>query len=294
MQYSMKKSKKLLILFSCIFLLCFLTMPQEIHAANYVTKRIREVKKEYPQGSKMNKWVLASTLVDKGRDVHYSSAYNGGCNALVAYVTMKVFHNPYIPYSVAYKTIGTAKTSSLSSMKKLFKKAKPGDVVRMYNSKGECHFGIFLSKTGSGIKLYEANFGAKNKVWYNHLWKWRDIRRWSRGATRVSVLRSWNYKQVASGKVAKNYKKGSIFTVNGITYKVTKNALRGGQVKVIAKDSNAGKVPKAIGVNKDLAAYLRSAKNLRYSVDAIADMVEFKEYRKIPGKIQDEQYFVVK
>lgn len=58
MQYSMKKSKKLLILFSCIFLLCFLTMPQEIHAANYVTKRIREVKKEYPQGSKMNKWVL--------------------------------------------------------------------------------------------------------------------------------------------------------------------------------------------------------------------------------------------
>ena len=71
MQYSMKKSKKLLILFSCIFLLCFLTMPQEIHAANYVIKRIREVKKEYPAEKTLDMiqkvWEMAGLMVDEKR-----------------------------------------------------------------------------------------------------------------------------------------------------------------------------------------------------------------------------------
>lgn len=294
MEKTMKKSKRYLLLFSCLLLLAFASLPQEANAAGVVTKRIREIKKIYPQGSKINKWVLASTLIDRDGDIHYSSAYNGGCNALVAYVTMKTFHNPYIPYSAAYKTIGTASTKSPSSMKKLFKKARQGDVVRMFNSRGECHFGIFLSTTGSGIKLYEANFGSKNKVWYNHLWKWGNIKSWSHGATKISVLRSGNYNQVAAGKAAKKYKKGAIFTIKGITYKVTKNSIKGGQVKVIAKTADAGSTPKAIGINKDMAAYLRSAHNLKYSADAIADMIEFKIYQKLPDKIQDEQYFIVK
>lgn len=293
MNYLRKKSKRLLILFACVFLLCFLAVPKEAHAANNVTKRMQEIKKIYPQGSRMNKWVFVSTLVKRDGELRYSSAYNGGCNALVSFVTMKVFHNAYMPDSAAYKTIGTTKTTSASAMKKLFKKAKPGDVVRMFNGRGECHFGIFLSKTGSGIKLYEANFGSKNKVWYNHLWKWGNIKSWSGGATRISVLRSRNYKQVTSGKTAKNYTKGDVFTVKGITYQVTKNAIKGGKVKVIAKDANAGRIPKAIGVNKDLAAYLRSAKNLKYRVDLIANLLEFKAYQAIPDKIQDEQYFVV-
>ena len=127
----MKKSKKMCLLFSCLLLLAFASLPREADAANVVTKQISEIKKVYPQGSRINKWVVVPSIVNKNGDVYYSSIYNGGCNALVAYVTMKVFHNPYVPYSTSYKTIGTAKTSSPSAMNKLFKKAKPGDVVRM-------------------------------------------------------------------------------------------------------------------------------------------------------------------
>lgn len=290
----MKKSKKMFLLVSCLLLLAFAGQPQKVNAANVVTKRISEIKKIYPQGSRINKWVFATTLVNRNGVIEYSTAYNGGCNALVAYVTLKTFHNPYVPDSASYKTIGMVKTSSPTAMKKLFRKAKPGDVVRMFNNSGECHFGIFLSGTASGIKIYEANFGSPNKVWYNHLWKWGNIRSWAHGATKISVCRSYNYNQVASGKTAKKYKKGSIFTIRGITYKVTKNSIKGGQVKVVAKDADAGKTPKAIGVNKDIAAYLRSAKKLPYSLDLIADMVEYRVYQNLPDKIQDEQYFTVK
>lgn len=290
----MKKSKKMCLLFSCLLLLAFASLPREADAANVVTKKISEIKKVYPQGSRINKWVVAPSIVNKNGDVYYSSIYNGGCNALVAYVTMKVFHNPYVPYSTSYKTIGTAKTSSPSAMNKLFKKAKPGDVVRMFNGSGECHFAIFLSKTGSGIKLYEANFGFKNKVWYNHLWKWGNIKSWSHGATKISVCRSNNYKQVAAGKAAKNYKKGDTFTIRGITYRVIKNKTGEGQVKVIARGPDAGTTPKAIGINKDTASRLRSAENLPYRLEFVADMLEYKAYQILPDKIQDEQYFVVK
>lgn len=290
----MKKSKNLFICFVFLFVLIFVAQPQEVNAANVVTKQISAIKKVYPQGSRINKWVFTSTLVKRNGEVSYSTAYNGGCNALVAYVTLKIFHNPYVPDSAAYKTIGTAKTTSSAAMNKLFKKAKPGDVVRMFNDRGECHFAIFLSRTGSGIKLYEANFGSKNKVWYNHLWKWGNIKSWSHGATKISVCRSDNYKQVAAGKAAKNYKKGDTFTIKGITYRVIKNKTGEGQVKVIARGPDAGTTPKAIGINKDTASRLRLAENLPYRLEFVADMLEYKAYQILPDKIQDEQYFVVK
>ncbi|MDD6653922.1 MAG: hypothetical protein PUH88_00475 [Lachnospiraceae bacterium] len=289
-----KNMKKKVFLFFCLLLLGIVSLPQDISAANVVSKRISEIKKIYPQGSKMNKWVLGSTLVKQKGEVYCTTIKNGGCNALVTYVTMKIFHNPYVPSSTGYINIGTASTTSPSSMNVLFKKAKPGDVVRMYNGNDECHFAIFLSRSNSGIKLYEANFGSKNKVWYNHLWKWNNIKSWSHGATKISVLRSNNYAKVVSGKAAIKYKKGAVFTIDGITYKVKKNSIKGGQIKVISKEANAGKTPKAIGINKGTAEYLRSVADLDYYAEMIADMIEFRTYQKIPSKIQDEQFFTVK
>lgn len=289
-----KKLKFLFLLLFIVFALGNIRYPQEVHAANVITHRISEVRKIYPHGSRLNKTVLGTTMVRKNGKTYCHSVYNGGCNSLVTFLTMKVFHNPYVPHTTSYKNIGTASTYSTSSMKKLFKKAKVGDVVRMYNGKGECHFAIFLSKTGNGIKLYESNFGSKNKVWYNHLWKWGKIKSWSQGATKISVLRSFNYNQVASGKAAKKYIKGTRFTINGITYQVTKNSLNCGQVKVIQKATNAGKMPKAIGINKDTASYLRKKGSHDFFATYMSGSMEYRVYYKKPAFIQDEQYFTVK
>ena len=290
----MKKTKKLAALLFALLLLGTGVPSQKVNASNVVTKRISEIRKIYPQGSRINKWVIGSTLVKKNGQMNYSTIYNGGCNALVTYVTMRTFHNPYVPGAAGYKNMGTAKTSSTSSMKALFRKAKTGDVVRMYNGSGECHFAIYLSRTGSGIWLYEANFGAPNKVWYNHLWKWKNIKSWAHGATRVSVLRSRNYSKVAAGKAARKYKKGAVFTYEGITYKVIKSSIRGGTVKVIKKTASAGRKPKAIGINKETAAYMKSVKNADYVARFMADMIKVKTYQKVPSTIQDEQFFIVK
>ena len=265
-------------------------------AAGQISKRLAQVKKDFPQGSRINRWITVPSITLENGFPTIREWDTGGCNALVAYATMKIYHNPYVPGTKSYKKVGTAKTSSTGAIKKLFKKAKKGDVVRWHKGGQEFHFAIYLSKDGSGIKVYEANFGPKNKVWYNHKWPYGKMKAWTHGATQVRVYRSKNFSKVDKGKAAKNLAKGSTFTHKGITYKVTKAGIRNAQVKVIAKSSSAGKVPKAIGLNYDNIDSLLKSPDLDDEdiAEMIAEEYRIRTYSKKKGWYYDEQYFTVK
>ena len=295
----MKKANCLLRIIIALCLALFLAVgpitSNEAEAAGTISSRLAQVRKDFPNKSKINKVIWVTTVVKSYGSLTASAAGNEGCNALVAYATMKIFHNPYIPDASGYKKIGTAKTSNAKAMINLFKKAKKGDVIRWHSGGDDYHFAIYLSRYLSGVKVYEANFGPKNSVWYNHNWPYSNMRSWSGGGTQVSVYRSRNYNQVNKGKAALNLKKGQTFAYEGITYKVTKTGIRKGRVKVVKKTPDAGKVPKAIGINYDNAKKLR-----RYLKTEYPD-IEFSEggqgriiaYKSNGGRYQNEQYFVV-
>lgn len=291
-----KRFLRVLIVFALA--LCVASTPIsafEAEAAGQISSRLTQVKKDFPNKSKINKVIWVTTVVKSYGSLKDFTAGNEGCNALVAYATMKIFHNPYIPDASGYKKIGTAKTSSIKAMKKLFKKAKKGDVIRWHRGGEDYHFAIYLSRYQGGVKVYEANFGPKNKVWYNHKWPYRSMKSWSGGGTKVSVYRSSNYNQVNKGKAALNLKKGQTFTYDGITYQVTKTGIRKGKVKVIQKTPDAGSVPKAIGINYDTANRLRSYwktewPDIEFSEDGQGRIIA---YRSNAGRYQNEQYFVV-
>jgi len=162
-------------------ILCLIPLP--VNAKTIVEKRLEEVVKEYPDKSVMNNLVWVN------------GTEGGGCNALVMYTTLKVFHNAYVPGVNTFSQIGkTTSTRNVSDMKKLFKKAKIGDVIRWRNGYTDSHFAIYLSSNKSGVYLYECNFGKKNKVWYKHFWAWNNMKTWpSNGANKVNVYRSKNY-----------------------------------------------------------------------------------------------------
>lgn len=156
----------------------------------YVKKQIREIAKKYPDGSKFNRKV---EYYDSGMDAMVKVA--GGCNGFVAYVTNKIFGEAYSDSEAeSYKVLGSASTSNNKKMKKLFKKAKIGDVILWYSKSGRRHMGLFMSYSSKGVKVYEANFGGKNRVRYNHLWPWKKMKTWpTGGASKVLVARYKKY-----------------------------------------------------------------------------------------------------
>ena len=276
-------------------LLCPLTM-QKAEAAGQVKSRLAQGKKDFPGGSRINEMITVPSIVNQNGFPTCMDFTNGGCNALVTYATLKIFHNPYVPGSDSFKKIGTAKTGSSSAMKKLFKKAKKGDVIRWHKGSGHRHFAIYLSHNGKGVKVYEANFGPRNKVWYNHTWPYKSMKSWSRGATQVSLYRSKNYNEVNKGKAAWNLSKGTTFTYDGITYRVIKAGIRGAMVTVVSKTATAGTVPKAIGINYDTSDRLLSFGNsfMDYMALDRGASCRIKTYSKDVGRYEDEQYFIVK
>ena len=205
-----------------VFQFGFASCLREADAASVVAKRIALVKKEYPNKSKLNTYI----------DINGYSG--GGCNAMVMYTTLRVFHNCYVPGCNTFKKVGKTSTSNTAAMKKLFKKAKIGDVVRFSKNGKDAHFTIYLSSNSSGANFYEANVGGKNVVRYNNHWPWYAMKKWpTGGATTVEVFRAKNYSKVNKKKSAKLYKKGAQIEVEGAVYKVTKVYGFGGNVKLI-------------------------------------------------------------
>ncbi|MBE5936895.1 MAG: hypothetical protein E7265_02565 [Lachnospiraceae bacterium] len=220
---------------------------QSVSAKTLVEKRLEAVQKEYPDESYFKEYVTVDGFS------------GGGCNALVMYTTLKVFHNAYVPYCDTYTQIGkTTSTKKISAMKKLFKKAKPGDVIRWRQGYSDAHFAIFLSANDDGICVYENNWGAKKCVKNNHFWKWENMKTWpsggpEKGADKVNIYRSKNYKKVNQKKSATNYKKGDNIVVDGICYEVISVTPIGGTVKFVSYEigSENKKIPKFLYINKD-------------------------------------------
>ena len=241
-----------------------------------VSSRIAQVKKVYPQNSKIS---IQRVMLDP-----YYRSDLGGCNALVGYVTQRVFHSPFgATYDKSlYKKLGVAKVSSSSAMKKLAKKAKLGDVVVVgpkSDWKDGNHYMIFEKYSSSGIYVYDANFGSKDKVWTHHLWPWSRMKSWSHGGTYLRIYHAKNYAKVNKHKAAKKLKKGKKITVDDIVYKVTSNTINKSTVKFVKKLDSSAKVAKYIGVNADFANRWGSEK--------------YTSYKKKPRYL-DEQLYTVK
>ncbi len=201
----MSKVKRILSLVLVLILLVSAsTISFEAKTKTIVEQRLEEIEKLYPQDSTFDGWV-------RGGHIEY-----GGCGGLVAFATNKIFHNTYYDDSPNYKKVGSASTTSTSAMQSLFKKAKVGDVIQWYRSSGStAHLALFMSYTSTGIKIYEANFGGINQVWYNHFWPWGGMDDWpSGGATTVTVYRSKNYNKVNEGKAAVKLQVGEVVEYN--------------------------------------------------------------------------------
>ena len=223
--------------------LAFSVFPSDVSAATktVVESRIEEVRKVYPQDSAFDEWVR----VTQGWEY-------GGCLGIVAYATEKVFHNVYFEGSSGYKKIGEVSTSSSAKMKNLFKKAKPGDVIKWSKNGKGAHYAIFLSDKSDGIYIYEANFGGPNQVWYNHFWRWGVMKEWPEGgADKVSVWRSENYDAVNKKKDARKIKVGTVLTVdmvNNIQIKIVDNSIANGSAVLLEEYDNGIPLPQGIGI----------------------------------------------
>ena len=150
----------------------------------YVKREIKKIKNKYPDGSTYNH---TFEYYDPGMDATIISS--GGCNGFVAYVTKRIYGSVFTEWGdYDYKVVGDVSTSSIQKMKKLFKKAKIGDPIVWYTENDCRHMAIFMSCNSKGIRVYEANFGGKNKVRYNHQWDWKYMKSWPKGgAKRVLV-----------------------------------------------------------------------------------------------------------
>ena len=269
-------------------------------ASGTVSKRFAEVSKDFPNNSKITKSIQIWTVVndDDGWD-SFEGVKNGGCNALVTYVTMKIFHEPYVPGAVSYKKLGkTTNASDTAALKKLFKRAKKGDVIRLHNGTTDFHYAVFMGLNSKGVKVYEGNYGSRHLVKYNHQWTWSKMRSWKRNGLKykVSIYRARNYSEVNSGEAARNLKKGDEFKYKGITYKVTKAGIRQATVKVVSKEDTAGATPKAIGINYETSRRLISFGESDWDTAAIdkGKQIRIRSYKKDKGRYYDEQYFIVK
>lgn len=263
-------------------------------SASVVSDRLKKVRKEFSAKSRMNQTVYTNTFhVYQGRE--YGGASNGGCDALVAYTTLKVFHNAFQAGAKTYSKVGSTSTKNTSRMNKLFQKAKIGDVIYWSKGDNEYHAAIFLKRNSKGVYMYEANFSSKNMIYDNHLWKYGKMQSWSGGATTVTVYRSKNYTQVNQKKAARKLSKGAVFQMNGVTYKVLDTSYRCGKVKVVRQEKNA-KAAKYIGLNYETA---RLAKKYLdgYNFDGYTDnyvrQIAYMTSIHIKKTLSDEQLFKV-
>lgn len=79
--------------------------------------------------------------------------------------TKKKPNNYLISYSSSKTTlVGSIKSMSTTSAKKLFIKAKAGDFVQMRRKHGGSHSAIVYSTSSTGITFYEANIDGKNGI----------------------------------------------------------------------------------------------------------------------------------
>ena len=101
----------ILCLLTIIYCLCITTVQAEAKSKSVVEKRIAQIRKEYSNKSKLNEIISVEGF------------NGGGCNALVMYTTLRIFHNCYTPDCDTYKTVGKgASTSDISAIKNLFSK----------------------------------------------------------------------------------------------------------------------------------------------------------------------------
>ncbi len=254
--------------------------PADAATTSVVESRLAQIQKIYSNGSYIND-IVKVTYHDSDNST-YMNVDNGGCNALVAYTTLKIFHNPFTPYDTSsYRQVGVAAVSNTVAVYALMKNAKKGDVIaftsKVQNQNTDYHYGIFEKCSSTGFRLYEANFGPKNKVWDNHYWSYKSIKSRTNGATYVRVYRSKNFNQVNKKTAARNLKKNSTITIRGIRYKVTGSTINNAKLKIISETDETTKIPKYIGFNYD-------------DWDDTNDVVV---YYKKPKYITDEQFFTV-
>ena len=315
-----------LLAFAVLAVSC-LAVPAETYAASgEVNRRIAAVRKDFPTKSKFTPmiYIIREFLYDGMLTVDNKGF--GGCDGLVNYVTIKTFHTPFYYGSPDFTQVGKkVKASNKKQLKKLFKKAKKGDVIYLSDKGGrEFHVAIFLKKSKKGVKVYEGNAGgSRHQVFYNRLWSWKRLKKDHKGKEYVSIYRANNYAQVNAGQAAVNYGAGSTFTANGITYQVVTPGLRAGVVKVVSGGDRAGSIPAAIGLNFDHTERLSARwaqtyaangggrtsagyfddeygyggeSDIEYANEVVQDEISrarVVEYSSNVGGYYDEQYFTV-
>lgn len=161
--------------------------------AAVVENRIKAVSGIYPNKSYYNSY---ETVTIKKNGI-MQSIVGHECAGFVMFVTRQVFQEPYYTGSPSYRQVGKAvSTKNTKAMKRLFSRAKIGDVIRWTGGGGR-HQAIFLKKSSLGIQVYEANFGNDyNRVWYHHLWSWNNQPLWTGTSSSVSVFRYKKYAEV--------------------------------------------------------------------------------------------------
>lgn len=267
----MKSIKRILSLLLAMVMLLGM-IPTSVSAASksIVQKRIESIAKVYPQGSIFNEWVTVGT------HGYYIQQY-GGCSGLMSYITEKVFDIPFCCKECGgYKSIGSASTSNTSAMKKLFAKAKIGDVIEWTSKSSVSHHAIFLSDNKNGIKIYEANFlGPRkldNEVWYNHQWNWSVMKTWpAGGANKVTVYRANNYTSVNKGKSAKEAAKGKIYTISSqdkLKIKVLNSSIGKSTAVVLSGYKKGATIPKYVAVSNNQVVRTLNSKSEYKDADA--------------------------
>lgn len=72
------------------------------------------------------------------------------------------------------KLVGSIKSMSTTSAKKLFTKAKAGDFVQMRRKHGGSHSAIVYATSSTGITFYEANIDGKNGI-VKKTYTWKNL-----------------------------------------------------------------------------------------------------------------------
>jgi len=241
----MNRIKRLIALVFAVIMIIGVFPIQSVAASKTVVeRRIKEIRQLYPQDSAFDEWVRVQPYLDYG-----------GCNGLVAYVTEKIFHDAYYDGSESFKLVGKAPTSSRSKMRRAFKKAKIGDVIRWSQNGEGSHYAIFLSDSAKGVYVYEANFNGPNQVWYKHLWRWNVMKKWPvDGADEVRVYRAANYDAVNSKTSALKTPVGTVLTVNeeaNLQVMVLDNSINNGAAVVLEGYTPGIEFPQGIGLKGD-------------------------------------------
>lgn len=243
-------------------ILLALVASEAVQAA-VVESRIKAVSGIYPNHSYYNGY---ETITIKKNGVTQSMVGHE-CAGFVMFVTRRVFQEPYYAGSPSYRQVGkTVSTKNTRDIKRLFSRAKIGDVIHWTGGGGR-HQAIFLKKGDLGIQVYEANFGNDyNRVWYHHLWSWNNQPLWTGTSSSVSVFRFKKYAEIdrMAQKVSLNKKKLTL--KKGKKYKLTATVAPANAYKktVSWKSSN----PKTVKV--DARGNVRALKKGKATVTAIA------------------------